>query len=52
MMSEAQYEQAKTLLILKYGSIEKAIDYWLEADEDTEEFDMLDFFLAQPAKRK
>jgi len=54
MMSEEQYKKAEVVLILKYGSINNAIDFWLEADEDedSEEFSMLEFFLAQPAKRK
>ena len=51
-MTEKEYDQAETVLILKYGSVEKAINHWLETEVEDEEFDMLDFFLSQPAKHR
>jgi len=55
MMSKDQFEKAEAFLILKYGSLEKAINHWINLPEDggheMDDFDMLEVFLAQPAKR-
>lgn len=54
-MSKEEYAKAKAFLILKYGSLEKAIDVWLELPEDggheMDDYDMMEVFLAQPKKR-
>lgn len=49
-MTKTEYDQAEAFLIVKYGSVEKAIDIWLEMDEEEDGFDMMTFFLMQPAK--
>lgn len=54
-MTDAEYKKAESFLILKYGSIPDAIDRWLEMSHDvdsSEEYDMLELFLWQTAKRE
>ena len=48
-MSEEEYAVAEAFLILKYGTIENAVDVWLESDNDgLDGFSMLDFYIRAP----
>ena len=54
-MSNQGYTKNKAYLVLKYGSVERALDVWLNADINGTELDgidMLVFFLSMPPKGK